>query len=55
MLWSTTFGSEAEDDRAPAVTEFPDGKVVILGTMGLTDNQFKMAFIKLNRNGQLLK
>lgn len=55
VLWSTTFGSEAEDDRAAAVTELPDGKVVILGTMGLTDNQFKMAFIKLNRNGQLLK
>lgn len=55
VLWSTTFGSEAEDDMAAAVTELPDGKVVILGTMGLADNQFKMALIKLNRNGQLLK
>lgn len=55
VLWSTTFGSELEDDMAAAVTELPDGKVVVLGTMGLADNQFKLAFIKLNRNGQLLK
>lgn len=55
VLWSTTFGSEAEDDMAAAVTELPDGKVVMLGTMGLADNQFKMALIKLNRKGQLLK
>jgi hypothetical protein len=40
---------------AAAVTELPDGKVVVLGTMGLADNQFKIAFIKLNRSGQLLK
>ena len=55
VLWSTTFGSEAEEDMAAAVTELPDGKVVILGTMGLADNQFKMALIKLNRTGRLLK
>lgn len=55
VLWSTTFGSELEDDSAAAVTELPDGKIVILGTMGLADNQFKMALIKLNRKGQLLK
>ena len=55
VLWSTTFGSEAEDDMAAAVTELPDGRVVILGTSGLADNQFKMALIKLNRKGQLLK
>ena len=55
VRWSTTFGSEAEDDMAAAVTELPDGKVVVLGTMGLADNQFKIAFIKLNRSGQLLK
>ena len=55
VLWSTTFGSEGEDDMAAAVTELPDGKVVMLGTMGLADRQFKIAFIKLNRDGQLLK
>jgi hypothetical protein len=55
VLWSTTLGSEDEDDTAAAVAELPDGKIVILGTMGLTDNQFKMAFIKVNRTGQFLK
>jgi hypothetical protein len=55
VLWSTTFGSEAEDDSAGAVTELPDGKIVILGTMGLATNQFKMAFVKVNRRGQFLK
>jgi len=55
VLWSTTFGSEAEDDTAAAVAELPDGKIVILGTMGLATNQFKMAFLKVNRQGQFLK
>lgn len=55
VLWSSTFGSENQDDVAAAVAELPDGKVVVLGTMELADNQFKMAFIKLNREGRLLK
>lgn len=55
ILWSSTFGSEAEDDWAAAVTELPDGKIVVLGTMGLADNQTKIAFIKLNPGGQLLE
>ena len=55
VLWSTTFGSEAEDDFGAAVTQLPDGKIVILGTMGLADNQFKMAFIKVNPRGEMLK
>ena len=55
VLWSTTFGSEAEDDYGAAVAQLADGKIVILGTMGLADNQFKMAFIKMNPRGQLLK
>lgn len=54
VLWSSTFGSENQDDTAAAVTELPDGKVVVLGTMELADNQFKMAFIKMNRQGRLL-
>lgn len=54
-LWSTTFGSEAEDDTGAAVLELSDGKIAILGTMGLADNQSKMAFIKVNRDGKLLK
>ncbi len=55
VLWSATFGSEAEDDTGAAVMELPDGKIIILGTMGLADNQSKMALIKVNPNGQLLK
>jgi hypothetical protein len=55
VLWSSTFGSEAENDTGAAVIELSDGKIVILGTMGLADNQSKMALIKLNSNGQLLK
>lgn len=55
VLWSTTFGSELENDMAAAVAELPDGKIVVLGTIGLADNQFKMAFMKLNRRGEFLK
>lgn len=55
ILWSSTFGSETGDDSAAAVVELPDGKIVVLGTMGLADNQSKMALIKLNPGGQLLK
>jgi hypothetical protein len=55
VLWSATFGSESEEDAAAAVVELPDGRIVVLGTMGLADNQYKMALIKLNPRGQLLK
>lgn len=55
VLWSSTFGSESEEDQAAAAMELPDGKIVVLGTMGLADKQYKMAFIKLNPRGELLK
>lgn len=55
VLWSTTLGSEAKDDSGAAVAELPDGKIVVLGTMGLADDQFKMALFKMNPRGQLLK
>jgi hypothetical protein len=55
VLWSSTFGSETENDTGAAVIELPDGKIVVLGTMGLADNQSKMALMKLNPDGQLLK
>jgi hypothetical protein len=55
ILWSTTIGSEAANDTGAAVAELPDGKIVILGTMGMADNQSKMAFIKMNRQGKLVK
>lgn len=55
VLWSSTFGSEIEEDSGAAVRELPDGKIVILGTISLADNQSKMALIKVNSSGQLLK
>lgn len=55
VLWTTSFGSEAEEDYGAAVTQLPDGRIYVLGTMGLGDNQQKMALIKINRNGLFLK
>lgn len=54
VLWSSSFGSESEDDMAAAIRELPDGKIVILGTMGIGNKQTKMALMKLNSQGQLL-
>jgi hypothetical protein len=54
-MWSATFGSEGQDDAAACVIELPDGKIAVLGTMGLADNQYKMALIKLNSEGRFLK
>jgi len=53
--WSATFGSEDENDTAAAIAELPDGRILVLGTMGLADNQAKMTLIKVNSVGQLLK
>lgn len=55
IIWSSTFGSENGDDNATAVVELADGKVAILGTVELADNQTKMALLKVNTRGQLLK
>lgn len=55
VLWSTTLGSEAENDYGAAVAQLPDGKIMILGTIGLADNQWKMALIKINSGGKFLK
>lgn len=53
VLWSVSLGSERENDRAAAVKELPDGKIVVLGTLGVADNQTKMALFKLNSAGRL--
>jgi hypothetical protein len=55
--WSIRLGSEQESDFAAAVKELPDGKILVLGTMGIgnSNNSTKMALIKLNSQGQLLK
>lgn len=55
VLWSSTFGSETENDIGAAVRELPNGKIAVLGTMRLADDQSKMALIKVNSIGQLLK
>lgn len=55
IIWSSTFGSEAGEDSGSSVLELPDGKILVFGTMGLADNQSKMALIKLNSKGELLK
>jgi hypothetical protein len=55
VLWSTTFGSEEEDDLGGAVMELADGKILLLGTIGLVNNQSKMVLMKLNSTGQLME
>jgi hypothetical protein len=51
-LWSVNFGSE-NNDRAAAVAELSDGRIVVLCTIE-TIVQTKMALFKLNSKGQLL-
>lgn len=53
-LWSVTLGGETFDS-ASAVTELPDGKILVLGTIkvGGTNGQEKIALLKLNANGRL--
>lgn len=49
--FQATFGGQNNNDRAAAVTELPNGDIVVLGTMNLT-NQDKIALIKLKPNGR---
>jgi hypothetical protein len=51
-VWSVNFGSE-NNDRAAAVAELPDGRIIVLCTIE-TIVQTKMALLKLNSKGQLL-
>ena len=55
VLWSTTLGSEAQNDYGAAVAQLPDGKIMILGTIRLGDSQSKMALIKVHSGGKFLK
>jgi hypothetical protein len=52
-VWSRTFGSEEHADSGAAVLELENGKILLLGTMELDNNQTKMVLMKLNSNGQL--
>lgn len=50
-VFEVTFGGSNNDDTASAVAELPNGDIVVLGTMEIT-NQHKIALIKLRSNGQ---
>lgn len=49
-IFEVTFGGSNNDDTSSAVAELPNGDIVVLGTMELT-NQKKIALIKLKSNG----
>jgi hypothetical protein len=53
-VWSRTFGSDAGNDNGASVLELPDGRIFLLGTVELENNQSKIALLKLNSNGQLM-
>ena len=55
VAWSTRYGSEQGSDTAGTVAELPDGKILILGTVELGDNQKKVTLMKVNSSGQFLK
>lgn len=50
VIWETSFGAEYSDFGG-SVTELPDGKILIFGTVTL-GNQEKMVLIKVNSRGQ---
>ncbi len=52
VLWSSNFGAKENDDRGGAVAELPNGRLIVLGTMRL-ENQDKLALINVNSNGRL--
>lgn len=54
-IWDEViFGGDGED-RIGAVTELPDGKIVILGTMAIGKNfETKMALLKVNSEGRFI-
>ena len=52
-LWSSTYGTDEENDTGAAVKELNDGTMLVFGTGGLINNQSKMMLMKLNSLGQL--
>lgn len=53
VIWSVSLGSEEENDEAAAVAELADGRILVLSTVEIGDNQTKMALFKLNSTGRL--
>jgi hypothetical protein len=52
VLWSSSFGAKENDDRGGAVAELPNGRLIVLGTMRL-ENQDKLVLINISSNGRL--
>lgn len=53
VYWSSIFGaSDRNDDRAGAVAELPDGRILVVGTVNLGVNNLKMSLFKLNSEGR---
>lgn len=53
VMWSASFGALGRnDDKAGAVAELPDGRILILGTVNLDEDNLKMALFKLNSEGK---
>jgi hypothetical protein len=54
-VWSASYGSEEEDDVGAAITELQNGKILVVGSVRLINNQYKIVLMKLNSTGQLMK
>lgn len=53
VRWSLPLGSASHQSTAASVAELPNGRIVVLGTIGL-ETQRKMALIKVDGNGDFL-
>jgi hypothetical protein len=53
QLWSASYGSEEDDDQGAAVVELKDGRLLVIGSVRLINNQYKIVLMKLNQTGQL--
>jgi hypothetical protein len=52
-IWSVSYGSEEDDDSGAAILELPNGKIMVLGSVRLINNQYKIVLMKLNSLGLL--
>lgn len=53
LKWSVSLGSEGEDDWGSAILELGSGKILVLGSVEVGNNQSKMTLFKLNDKGRL--
>lgn len=53
VYWSSIFGAaDRNDDRAGAVAELPDGRILVVGTVNVGVSNLKMGLFKINANGK---